>query len=175
MPRHGKQQVAYAQTAVRVGGSKMQHDKQVIAVFLSDNTAGGQMCSILPGTSNAAGSLNPIVFPQTVTGFRWDFTLAADSSLTLNWAIIAIRGTQTPSIIAPQAAGALVSGTSEREVIVFGSESFITGTQVTKISGSTKVGRKLQVGDDLRLLVKPVGGNTADYEFTGVVQYFRKS
>jgi len=175
MPKHyNRGAVAYTTQAVKVASNRMQHDKQVQPVNLDLHLGTVQHASILPGGSACT-------FPQTATGFRWKINLYSDAGneVGINWAIVAVRGSQTPSLAPFGSAGGgtvnFITGTAEREVIAWGSEIFLANaTQPILIEGATKVGRKLQQGDDLWIIAAPSSAAT-NTKLVGTVQYFRKS
>ena len=120
-------------------------------------------------------------FPCTITGLRWDLSTAVSNSGPaaddyINWAIVLVKEGNT--------AGGLPVGTDspqdfynpEQNVLAFGSHVIPVNAIGFPWRGNTKTMRKLQTGDEFRLVIRlGIGLGNDNAVFAGAVQFFCKS
>ncbi len=117
--------------------------------------------------------INSSVFPNTLTGLRWNFSVAQDGGTGVcfyTWAIVILKeseGTRTM-----QRADAAEFYQPEVNCLVWGTGIIDNNSRPDHIEGTTKTMRKMMVGD--RVVMIYVGSTTNTASFVGAVQMFQK-
>lgn len=115
-------------------------------------------------------------YPCTLAGLRWDgvfLNTSATGDTVATWAITIERDNVATSTMAQSDAASFYQ--PEQDVMTFGvlvgtDRDGGTGPGYMKIGGNVKTKRKLQVGDEVRLICKPTTAQTCVMKT--IVQFF---
>ena len=159
----------------------MSKRPRVNVVYQRKSTINKEIIAIAnnPTNTQVQTVLITATFPCTVVGLRWDLTFYGNVTAAENfyWAIINLKEGQTADTISATDGASFYQ--PEENVIVFGTgrtsdiDAAVGGPNHVHRDGTTKVMRKLQVGDRLAFIGLTAAANGV--EVRGLVQFFCKT
>ena len=130
--------------------------------------------------------LSTAAFPCTLVGLRWELGTpmsedsVSSSQSAFNWAIVLVKEGNVASELPTGGTQGQSFYNPEQNVLAWGSapvthDAGNNFADATRWDGTTKTMRKMQVGDELHLLVRTGGVTIQNNSFTGCIQFFCKT
>ena len=141
-------------------GHKRPVDKQLIVVNFS-----------AVGAAQVSNTLFTFGQAVTIVGLRWEFGIVQDAGVGTSrhsWVIVIVRDGDTLRTI--NAANNTQMYSPEQAVMVFGGSRGVDNDSKQHYSGSTKTGRKVQIGDSI--IWAMIGEATDTSSVNGAIQFF---